>query len=871
MMQVTPRASTKERLLRASNITAVTFVLALLAIALPAFATGPTLVHPASNGTEYVSLPYFDWIDFVLTPFTGNYEIQIDDSSSFSSPVASATIPAFISFYSPHSELAPGTYYWRVRHLPVTGSPSDWSQFQFSIGTPYVVDVLSTDGWAEIKEKLAEAIDYGETNQQFVELRFPANQTFHLEQEYDPEDESSEFLFYVKAHDNVLINGRNSTIVIRATAANCGFYFAQAAEHLQLKNFTVDYEADSLSQFGGTVVAIDDDGIGDTGHRDGTTNLPTPASGTATRGFTVEVDPAVYQNDAEFAQVDTGFFVNAEHHQRIGRQGVEYTMNQTWQGARIGTSDQYYFTESSQTWWNRYAGELKVGDSFVSTERGGDMIMLFNSVSDFVANNLTVNGSRGRYFIVRQENSEFNRSIGNQFLRTQDRILGGPSGGVNNHGSKSWYENTTFEWTRDDSFHTSAGSEVVLLNSSITGAFRNSAWIQADRSWVQGNTISYAGTDGIALGGSGIDTEPETDTQVEIGLIKDNTIISPRGAGIVSRPPGEDAPDPANRSITLTGNTVRDHQSDEAVLLDFLEDSVVSGNKVESTGVSLYPFNSAWRLYSDPDLQIGIHVAADSEDVSGSGNEVTDPRIACANRLVVEPGASNITLSLAGPSSGLHESWNCATVAAFTAPGTLTGDHTWTINADNFKVEVLDNTLLGSRAFGRIVSDVLPGKDATALDTHTTVLPQTLSPGTKAIRLQARFVFNALTTSGRAEARLGVENATTGQLYGIGLSTSTAAKPVTFYGVNMNNTAEVGTAGDQSTSGVWQVDATFRRVSSTRTTVTYTVTRPNGSPYSGTATFSTAVGTSATFDRGFLAFKQRGQVVFDWVQATAVD
>jgi hypothetical protein len=210
-------------------------------------------------------------------------------------------------------------------------------------------------------------------------------------------------------------------------------------------------------------------------------------------------------------------------------------------------------------------------------------------------------------------------------------------------------------------------------------------------------------------------------------------------------------------------------------------------------------------------------------------------------------------------------------VSAFTAPGTLAGDHGWTINADNFKVEVLDSTLLGSRAFGRTVSDVLPGKDATALDTHTTALPQALSPGTAAIRLQARFVINALTTSGRAEARLGVENATTGQLYGIGLSASTAAKPVTFYGVNVSNPVEVGTAGDQSTSGVWQVDATFRRVSSTSTTVTYTVTRPNGAPYSGTASFSTAVGTSATFDQGFLAFKQRGQVVFDWVQATAVD
>lgn len=89
-------------------------VLLLLLTALPAFATGPTLLHPDSSVPEYVSLPYFDWDD-VTAPYEGSYEIQVDDTSSFSSPVATATIPAFISFYSPHEELSPGSYYWRVR------------------------------------------------------------------------------------------------------------------------------------------------------------------------------------------------------------------------------------------------------------------------------------------------------------------------------------------------------------------------------------------------------------------------------------------------------------------------------------------------------------------------------------------------------------------------------------------------------------------------------------------------------------------------------------------------------------------------------------------------------------------------------------
>ncbi len=500
------------------------------------------------------------------------------------------------------------------------------------------------------------------------------------------------------------------------------------------------------------------------------------------------------------------------------------------------------------------------------------MIFLKSGVNDFVASNVTSHASRGRYFVVHNgTNVAFIRSINNHFLRTQNRILGGSSGGVNDEGTQTWYENSTFEYTRDDAYHTGnpIGSQNVLLNSAITGAFRNSVWIQGDRGWIEGNTITYPGTDGLALGGAGVDSA--ANAQVSIGLIKNNLILSPRRSGIVSRPPfSSSLPDPVNEYITLTGNTVRDHQSNEGILLEALEDSVVSGNKVEGTGAPLYPSSSPWRLYSDPLLQKGFHVA-DSANVSGSGNEVTDPRIACADRKVIESSASNITFSLASPSSGLHESWNCAAVAAFTSAGTLAGDHSWTINSPNFRVEVLDHSLLGSRGFGRVVSDVLAGKSATALDTHTTALPQVIIPTTGAIRIQARFVFNELTTLGRGDVRFGIEDSTAGVIYAVGLTSTTTVEPVTFYAVNTNNLASAGTPGDQSTSGAWEVDATFRRVSSSSTTVDYVVRRPSAAPYSGTATIANAVGSTTAFDRAFLAFKQRGQVVFDWFQVTQVN
>ena len=176
-------------------------------------------------------------------------------------------------------------------------------------------------------------------------------------------------------------------------------------------------------------------------------------------GFTVEVDPNVYRNRAELGDTAEGFFVDAEHHQRIGLRGVKYTMNETWLQARVveNGKTKYEFTDADE--FGLYAGGLKVGDYFVSTKRGGDVVYIDNGVMDVVVNGLTVNGSRGRYFIVHHNQDEedpallvpqsrFIRSINNKFLRTQGRILGSPSGGVNDKGSESWHENVTIESTR---------------------------------------------------------------------------------------------------------------------------------------------------------------------------------------------------------------------------------------------------------------------------------------------------------------------------------------------------------------------------------------------------------------------------------------
>ena len=165
----------------------------------------------------------------------------------------------------------------------------------------------------------------------------------------------------------------------------------------------------------------------------------------------------------------------------------------------------------------------------------------------------------------------------------------------------------------------------------ITGAFRHSAWIQADRSWVENNRIYYPGTEGITLGGGVDDPNDEddnkgTDTQVSGGLIKGNRILSSRRSGIVSAPPL--LPDHYNTDLSVIGNTVHDHQSGDAMRIEYLASSRVSDNVMEGTGLRLYPFGADWRIYEENPR--GLYIAH-SHGVTGTGNQLSDPRIPCGS------------------------------------------------------------------------------------------------------------------------------------------------------------------------------------------------------------------------------------------------
>lgn len=83
----------------------------------------PILVSPANNAT----LPMNQSITFSWNPVSGaaTYQIQIDDSSSFNSPVLSRT--GITQTQTAHTLTSEGTFWWRVRGRTASGTNGTWS------------------------------------------------------------------------------------------------------------------------------------------------------------------------------------------------------------------------------------------------------------------------------------------------------------------------------------------------------------------------------------------------------------------------------------------------------------------------------------------------------------------------------------------------------------------------------------------------------------------------------------------------------------------------------------------------------------------------------------------------------------------------
>lgn len=82
----------------------------------------PSLLAPGDGTQTSDPTPTFDWS---TVSGASSYRIQVDDSSTFSSPAIDTTTA--ISVFTPSSNLAPGAYHWRVRADKSCGTPGAWS------------------------------------------------------------------------------------------------------------------------------------------------------------------------------------------------------------------------------------------------------------------------------------------------------------------------------------------------------------------------------------------------------------------------------------------------------------------------------------------------------------------------------------------------------------------------------------------------------------------------------------------------------------------------------------------------------------------------------------------------------------------------
>jgi len=85
--------------------------------------SAPTLHLPSNGSTTSDNTPYFDWYDVTGA---ATYELEVDNSSSFSSPEIHRT-SLTSSYYLASSSLSYGTYYWRVRAKDSNGNWGSWS------------------------------------------------------------------------------------------------------------------------------------------------------------------------------------------------------------------------------------------------------------------------------------------------------------------------------------------------------------------------------------------------------------------------------------------------------------------------------------------------------------------------------------------------------------------------------------------------------------------------------------------------------------------------------------------------------------------------------------------------------------------------
>ncbi|MBN1480418.1 hypothetical protein EH223_20385 [candidate division KSB1 bacterium] len=166
--------------------------------------------------------PAFDWSD---VSDAASYELSVDNDNSFANPDINQTALT-ASNYTAVTQLADGSYYWRVRARDSQGNWGAWSNtFSFAIDTQgpeaptlispennsTVSDNIPTFDWGEVSEPSTYELMVGEENS-FATPEI--HQTGLTATTYTPATELSETTYYwrVRAQDNNGNWGNWSTI-----------------------------------------------------------------------------------------------------------------------------------------------------------------------------------------------------------------------------------------------------------------------------------------------------------------------------------------------------------------------------------------------------------------------------------------------------------------------------------------------------------------------------------------------------------------------------------------------------------------------------------------------------------------------------------
>ena len=215
-----------------------------LALLLPIALTGQTLLNPVGGLRILHPHPHLDWKQNIKTPAAAmpETEIQIGTDATFQTIIDQDSVAAVIDRYVPAKELAPGSYHWRVRHIPYGKDPLPWSKpgnftvippkktFRIRVGASHQ-EIERTIGWAKQHKNSRILFEKGEWRIY-----------------------SGSSLFSLKDYHGLIIDGNGATLKLVGFGS---FAELKGCTNIIIKGFNIEYL--DYSHVAGKIIALDKD------------------------------------------------------------------------------------------------------------------------------------------------------------------------------------------------------------------------------------------------------------------------------------------------------------------------------------------------------------------------------------------------------------------------------------------------------------------------------------------------------------------------------------------------------------------------------------------------------------------------------------